>query len=83
MINCDQINKKNLIINKIKYINDVIDKQDIDYIIDECKGLEENYKNQYFCDIISELEYKNISIIDDIYIFDDLEKIKLFLKYTL
>lgn len=81
----DQNVKKNVIISKIKImdINNVIDKTDVEYIIEECKRLEENSRNQYFYDIVSDLEYKRNSIVDDLYIIDDLEKIKSFLKHTM
>lgn len=92
MIVDNQNIKKSLIINKIKQIewsgqseeSVVLNKCEIEDIINQCKSLEENHKNQYFFDIVSNLEYKTLYIVDDdIYILNDLEKIKLFLKYRL
>ena len=89
--NHNQNLQKSLIINKIKQMEwseeseepFLLNKCDLEYIINQCKSLEENSKNQYFFDIVSNLEYKTLYIVDDIYILNDLEKIKLFLKYRL
>jgi hypothetical protein len=58
-------------------------KEDIDYIINICKLLTENYKNQYFFDIISDLENKIIYSSSDIYALNDIDKIKNFIKNNL
>jgi len=58
-------------------------KEDVDYIIKFCKLLTENYKNQYFFNIISDLEQKFIHSSTDIYVLNDLDKIKNFIKYSL
>jgi|694.fasta_scaffold00515_45 hypothetical protein len=80
----NQGNYKKHILNKIEdiYIFGT-SKEDVDYIIKFCKLLTENYKNQYFFNIISDLEQKFIYSSSDIYALNDLDKIKNFIKYSL
>lgn len=80
----NQENYKQNILNKIEdiYIFGT-SKEDVDYIIKFCKLLTENYKNQYFFNIISDLEQKFIYSSSDIYILNDLDKIKDFIKFSL
>lgn len=58
-------------------------KEDVDYIINICKLLTENYKNQYFFNIVSDLEDKIIYSSSDIYALNDIDKIKNFITYNL
>lgn len=80
----NQENYKKRILNKIEdvYIFGT-SKEDINYILNFCKLLTENYKNQYFFNIVSDLEQKFIYSLTDIYALNDIDKIKDFIKYTL
>lgn len=55
-------------------------KEEIDVIIQDCKKINKKDKNQYFNNIISDLETKFIYSIDDIYVIEDLVKIRSYLS---
>ena len=75
---------KNRILNRIEDVYSFgTSKEDIDYIINFCKLLTENYNNQYFFNVVSDLEEKHIYSEKDIYALNDLDKIKDFIKYSL
>lgn len=55
-------------------------KEEIDVIIQDCKKINKKDQNQYFNNIISDLETKFIYSIDDIYVIEDLVKIRSYLS---
>jgi hypothetical protein len=82
-INNQETYKKS-ILNKIQevYIFGTL-QEDINYILNYCKLLTENSSNQYFFDIVSDLEEKIVHSPQDIYVLNDIDKIKDFVQYTL
>lgn len=74
--------------NLLKKINETINfgilKESVDNIIDDCKKLDIYNSNQYFYDIVSNLEHKiktTMYSLHDIYILEDIHHIKNFLNY--
>lgn len=68
-------------INDLVYYGIV--KENIQHLLDICKSLDLYNKNQYFYNIISDLDQKTILdnfSFDDLYIVEDLNMLKLFLK---
>jgi hypothetical protein len=78
------MNNKNdvkYVLNKIaESMSFGIFKEEIDVIIQDCKKINKKDKNQYFNNIISDLETRFIYSIDDIYVIEDLVKIRSYLS---
>jgi hypothetical protein len=68
----------------LRQINDIICfgtfKEDIDLLIDDCSNLNKTLVNQYFYDLISNLQSNDTYLNDDIYILEELVKIRKFLN---
>jgi hypothetical protein len=73
-----------IIVNKIDEIREFgIFEENIDNLLQVCKNLNIYNTNQYFYNLISNLEEKITSsayLIDDIYILEDLDLLKTFFK---
>ena len=73
-----------IILNKIDEIREFgIFKENIDNLLQVCKNLNIYNTNQYFYNLISNLEEKitsSVYLIDDIYILEDLDLLKTFFK---
>ena len=55
-------------------------KEDIVQIVETCKRIPDYMTNQYFYDLVSNLEYRtNQSVFDYVYVLDDMEKIKKYI----
>lgn len=65
-------------INKDDYnvLNFIYDKNEMDYLIEQCKLLELELDNQHFSDLVSDLEYNIEYNIDSIYTYNVLNSIK-------
>lgn len=70
--------------NVLKKIDESISfgicQEDINVIVENCRRINDKNPNQYFDNIISDLESKFVYSLDDIYIIEDLSKIKRFLN---
>lgn len=68
----------------LREINDIICfgtfKEDIDLVIDDCCKLNTTLSNQYFYDTISNLQSNDMYLNDDIYILEEILKIRKFLN---
>ena len=58
-------------------------KDDIDLIIDDCCKLNTTLANQYFYELISNLQSNDMYLNDDIYILEEILKIRKFLNANL
>jgi hypothetical protein len=59
-----------------KVLNFIYDKNEMDYLIEQCKLLELELDNQHFSDLISDLEVNIEYNIDSIYTYNILNSIK-------
>jgi hypothetical protein len=70
------------IIEKIHKDNESIlviyDKNEVDYLLEKCKLLEDMIDNQYFSNLVSDLEINIEHNIESIYIYDILNSLKLY-----
>jgi len=55
-------------------------KEDIDLVIDDCCKLNTILVNQYFYDLISNLQSNDMYLNDDIYILEEILKIRKFIN---
>lgn len=55
-------------------------KQDIDLVIDDCCKLNITLASQYFYDLISNLQSNSTYLNDDIYVLEEIIKIRKFLN---
>jgi hypothetical protein len=55
-------------------------KEDIDLVIGDCCKLNTTLSNQYFYDLISNLQSNDTYLNDDIYILEEILKIRKFLN---
>ena len=72
------------IINKIcttdsnEGMNIIYDKDDMDYLLEKCKLLEYTLDNQYFTNLVSDLETNIEYNTESIYIYNILTSLKLY-----
>lgn len=67
-----------------KVLNFIYDKNEMDYLIEQCKLLELELDNQHFSDLISDLEVNMEYNIESIYTYNILNSIrKYFNNFTI
>lgn len=64
-------------------LNIIYDKNEIDYLIEQCKLLELTLDNQHFSNLVSDLEYNIEYNIESIYIYNILNSIKKYFNHIL
>lgn len=79
-INSQNDDKLNIVKKIDEIISFGISKEDIDIIIEKCRSFNSKKPNQFLENVISDLESKFVYSLDDVYIIEDLSKIKRFLK---
>jgi hypothetical protein len=65
-------------INELKLFG--VTQEDIYKLTDKCKSLNSRLHNQFFSNMICDLETRRIYCLYDIYVLEDLDKIKKFVK---
>lgn len=63
--------------------NFIYDKNEIDYLIEQCKLLELTLDNEYFSNLVSDLEDNIEYNIESIYIYNILNSIKKYFNHIL
>ena len=77
------------IINKIcttdsnEGMNIIYDKDDMDYLLEKCKLLEYTLDNQYFTNLVSDLETNIEYNTESIYIYNILTSLKLYFNHSI
>lgn len=77
------------IINKIcttdsnEGTNIIYDKDDMDYLLEKCKLLEYTLDNQYFTNLVSDLETNIEYNAESIYIYNILTSLKLYFNHSI
>lgn len=66
-----------------KPLNFIYDKNEIDYLIEQCKLLELTLDNQYFSNLVSDLEDNIEYNTESIYIYNILNSIKKYFNHIL
>jgi hypothetical protein len=64
-----------------KPLNFIYDKNEIDYLLEQCKLLEFTLDNQYFSNLVSDLEDNLEYNIESIYIYNILNSIKKYFNH--
>lgn len=77
------INNINSTIDTNKDINFLYDQNEIEYLMEQCKLLEEDLDNQYFSNLVSDLEDNIEYNTESIYIYNILDSIKKYFNHIL